>query len=155
MRLIFNVDDNPHWKSPMKGVPNKNSRRYKKIFADKYDETIYLWVVRSFKNEPPDYPVMHFRLWGSERKVPEKLGEITYDAMLAALNSQDFEGLEPIDGDLLEVYQDYLIKDKENSKRALTTQGFFEFVYLRGQWSKREETKGVFTQRCKGTLEIR
>jgi len=47
MELVFKQGD-PELVDPLYGVPNKNSRRYKKIWLNNYHDIVYTWKLSRY-----------------------------------------------------------------------------------------------------------
>ncbi len=129
MELVFK-QANPALVNTLHAVPNKNSRRYKKLWIESYGESAYTWrlsrYVKSYEGQ------MMFSYY----PMYERLGELQYTDVLSHLNNTewfDFD-YEPQNGDYLTI--DYQYRIARNPGKYTTTgiPYFMAFTHKSGEW---------------------
>lgn len=131
MELLFKVED-ATYADPLKGIPNKNSRRYKAVANEGYSDTVYTWSLRRYAGSVEDH-MNFFYYYG----MAEQVGDLTYKKVLKHINSSQWYNFEyePQEGDYLSINYKYRCTDRPGKHRPFLPYTFFAFIFKNGDWT--------------------
>jgi len=115
---------------PLHGMPNKNSRRFKKMWLENYHDMVYTWKLSRYLRPYQGYQMFSYY------NMDERLGELYYVDVLLYLNTTkvfDFD-YESQEGDYLTIYYQYKVSQKLGKQRLPDMSQFMAFKYEAGQW---------------------
>jgi len=136
MELLFKVEDYPVRFDPLKGVENKNSRRYREIRESIKPEYVYTWSISNYLGWEDNPLVLSFQ---PDLRTFPSVGIISSDEFIRNLNDwKCFGNLNylPLERDCVTINYCYIdfYNEARPKKYSLFTIEWMQALFKDGKW---------------------